>query len=289
MPQLRLPCPAKLNLCLNITGRREDGYHQLQTLFQLLDYGDELILESDSSGRLSLEPELPGVTTADNLVYRAAMALREHTGTRAGAKMQLIKRLPCGGGIGGGSSDAASTLLGLNALWQTQVPINELSLIGKQLGADVPVFVEGRSAWAEGVGEQLSPVEIPPFWYLVLAPNCHVSTAEIFAHKDLTRDSKRIKVRASFEEGGKNDCQPLVEKLFPQVKNAVDWLSQFGHALMSGTGACVFTRFATQAEALAVFAKRPERLDGFVAKGVNQSPLHQRLQHQAHNWGVAKW
>lgn len=289
MHRLTLPCPAKLNLCLNITGRRADGYHELQTLFQIVDYGDELTLTKDDSGQITLSPEMADIPTEDNLVYRAARLLKEATQTTSGANLHLNKVLPAGGGIGGGSSDAATTLLGLNALWQTQLSINTLSLLGKQLGADVPVFVEGKSAWAEGIGERLTPVEIAQKWYVVLAPNCHVSTAEIFSHKNLTRDSKRIKVRASLTEGGKNDCQPLVEKLFPQVKNAVDWLSQFGQALMSGTGACVFTSFETEADALRVFAKRPKRLNGFVAKGVNQSPLHQRLQHQVSNWGVAKW
>lgn len=275
---LTLPCPAKLNLCLNILGRRADGYHNLQTVFQLLEYGDELQLQVTDDPALKLTPDFAAIPTAKNLVMRAARLLQDTTGCRRGAKMHLIKRLPAGGGIGGGSSDAASTLVGLNHLWQTRLSNVELAELGRQLGADVPVFVEGNSAWAEGVGERLTPLELPCKWYLVLAPNCFVSTAEIFSHKDLTRDSKGIKVRAFLEEGGKNDCQSLVESLFPQVKDAVDWLSQFGPAQMTGTGACVFASFTSAAEALSIFARRPKQLSGFVAKGVNRSPLHQRLR-----------
>lgn len=275
---LRLPCPAKLNLFLHILGKRPDGYHELQTIFQLLDYGDELELTHTDNGGIELTTNLAGVPVGDNLVFRAAQLLKAVSGSTCGAKLHLHKRLPAGGGIGGGSSDAATALVGLNALWETGLPLPQLANLGAQLGADIPVFILGESAWAEGVGEVISPLELPQKWFVVIAPKCHVSTAEIFSHKDLTRDSKRIKVRASLEEGGKNDCQSLVERLFPQVKDAVDWLGQFGHAQMTGTGACVFACFDSEEIAQEIFAKRPERLDGFVAKGVNQSPLHQRLQ-----------
>lgn len=274
---LVLPCPAKLNLFLLITGRRPDGYHNLQTLFQLLDYGDDLHLQMNSSGALRLTPDFPGIPMEHNLVIRAAKLLQTVTGCRVGADLHLVKRLPMGGGIGGGSSDAATALVGLNRLWRTGLNLDELADLGRQLGADIPVFVRGRSAWAEGIGELLTPVELPAKWYVVVAPECTVSTAQIFSNEGLTRNSKGITVRAFLEEGGKNDCQKVVENLFPQVKDAVDWLGRFGPAQMTGTGACVFAAFPTEAEAREVFAKRPTQLNGFVAKGVNESPLHQRL------------
>ncbi len=276
MPLL-LPCPAKLNLFLHITGRRPDGYHTLQTLFQLLDYGDDLQLEINTSGELELTPAFAAIPQQDNLVYRAARLLQNTTGCRMGATLHLTKRLPMGGGIGGGSSDAATALIGLNHLWRTGLSIDQLAELGRQLGADIPVFVRGKTAWAEGIGEQLTPLELPPKWYVVVAPDCSIPTREIFSNEGLTRNSENITVRAFLEEGGKNDCQKVVEKLFPQVKDAVDWLGRFGPAQMTGTGACVFAAFATEAEARDVFAKRPTQLNGFVAKGVNESPLHQRL------------
>lgn len=274
---LTLPCPAKLNLFLHITGRRADGYHTLQTLFQLLDYGDDLTLSVNATGRIQLTPEFPAIPLEQNLVYRAARLLQSITGCDQGADLHLHKRLPMGGGIGGGSSDAATALVGLNHLWRTGLNEDELAEIGRQLGADIPVFVRGKTAWAEGVGELLTPVEIPPKWYVVLAPDCVVSTRDIFACEGLTRDSFSITVRAFLEGGGKNDCQKVVEKLFPQVKDAVDWLGRFGPARMTGTGACVFAPFTTETEAREVFSRRPAQLSGFVALGVNESPLHQRL------------
>lgn len=278
---LVLPCPAKLNLFLLITGRRPDGYHTLQTLFQILDYGDELQLKLEPSGQIQLTPSFNNIPQEQNLVYQAAQLLKNHSQTPLGANLHLTKRLPMGGGIGGGSSDAATALLGLNHLWNTHLPIDELAELGRQLGADVPVFVRGNTAWAEGLGEALTPMQLNEKWYLVLNPDCHVSTKTIFCRKELTRNSKHIKMRAFLEEGGVNDCQPVVEKLFPQVKDAVDWLGQFGPAQMSGTGACVFAPFESQLEALAVFAKRPKQLNGFIAKGVNESPLHRLLNSVA--------
>jgi 4-diphosphocytidyl-2-C-methyl-D-erythritol kinase len=183
-----------------------------------------------------------------------------------------------GGGIGGGSSDAASTLLGLNHLWGLNLSLEELAALGRRLGADVPVFVHGRSAWAEGIGEELTPVELPERWFVVLAPKAHVSTAEIFNHKRLTRDSAPITMRAFLEEGGRNDCQPLVEELFPDVKDAVGWLKQFSAAQLTGTGGCVFASFASQEQAERVMLERPGQLNGFWAKGVNESPLHSYLR-----------
>ena len=278
MTPLVLPSPAKLNLFLHITGRRPDGYHQLQTLFQLLDYGDELSIISRPDAVIRVAPELPGVAPQDNLIHKAGRLLQEATGCAQGADIHLSKCLPMGGGIGGGSSNAATALLGLNHLWRTGLSLDQLADIGQSLGADVPVFVRGRTAWAEGIGEQLTPLEIPPRWYLVLVPPCAVSTAGIFSHKDLTRDTPNIKVAAFLEEGGRNDCQPVVEQLYPQVKDAVDWLSRFGPARLTGTGACVFAPFPSEASALEVLAKRPKQLNGFVAVGANESLLHRRLR-----------
>lgn len=277
MPAITLPCPAKLNLFLHIVGRRPDGYHELQTVFQLLDYGDSLRLSPNDSGELNLSPALPGVPVHDNLIFKAAFLLQKHTGTTIGADITLHKKIPLGGGIGGGSSNAATTLVGLNHLWECDLSENQLAELGRQLGADVPVFVRGQTAWAEGVGERLTPLELPQHWYVVLSPGCNISTKAIFSHKDLTRDSLAITVPAFLEKGGKNDCQPLVEKLFPQVRDAVDWLNQYGQAQLTGTGACVFAAFSTEQKALDVFARRPQELHGFVAQGVNESPLRQRL------------
>lgn len=275
---LTLPCPAKLNLFLHILGRRSDGYHQLQTLFQLLDYGDELAVEITQDGTISLAQSLPGVADEDNLIIKAARLLKSHTGCAKGARFNLTKRLPMGGGIGGGSSNAASALLGLNHLWQLDLSLDELAVLGRSLGADIPVFVRGRSAWAEGIGDELIPMELPERWFVVLAPNVHVSTAQIFTHKRLTRDSAPITMRAFLEEGGRNDCQPLVEELIPDVKDAVGWLKQFSAAQLTGTGGCVFASFASQEQAEQVMLERPGQLNGFCAKGVNESPLHSYLR-----------
>jgi len=275
MKSLTLPCPAKLNLFLHITGRRADGYHNLQTVFQLLDYGDQLTLKANLDGQIRISPPIPGLPTHENLIFKAAQLLKPYVNPDCGADISLVKRLPMGGGIGGGSSNAASTLLGLNTLWDAKLTMDQLAELGRQLGADVPVFVHGKSAWAEGIGEQLRELTLPEKYFVVLAPNCHVSTASIFSHKELTRDTLAITVAAFLEKGGKNDCQTLVEKLFPQVRDAVEWLNNFSPAQLTGTGACVFATFPTKAAAEAVVAKLPGHIGGFVAQGVNQSPLHQ--------------
>jgi len=274
---LTLPAPAKLNLFLHITGRREDGYHTLQTLFQLLDFGDELSFSLRTDDEIRLAPEIEGVPHEDNLIVRAARLLQGHSENPKGVNIHLNKRLPMGGGIGGGSSNAATTLLALNQLWQTQLSLDELAELGRQLGADVPVFVKGNTAWAEGVGEQLQALELPEKWYLVLTPNCHVSTAEVFSHKDLTRGTSSITVAAFLEQGGVNDCQPLVQNLYNEVDLALSWLSQFGDAKMTGTGACVFAPFDNKASAEAILAKTPDTLNGFVARGINHSKVHKLL------------
>jgi len=273
MTSLTLPAPAKLNLFLHITGRRTDGYHNLQTLFQLLDFGDELTITANNNGTIQFSCSEPTLSNNDNLVVRAARLLQTHADPTAGVEIHLQKRLPAGGGIGGGSSDAATTLLALNNLWQLGLSQEQLLALGRQLGADVPVFVFGQSAFAEGVGEQLQAVDLAGFWYVVLAPNCQVSTAQIFSHKGLTRDTPVIKVAASFEQGTKNDCQALVSELFPPVKSALFWLNQFGEARLTGTGACVFLKVKDEREANTIFSQRPKELNGFVARGINQSPV----------------
>lgn len=272
-----LPAPAKLNLFLLVTGRRDDGYHNLQTLFQLLDYGDELTF-SKQDQLIELGSSLEGVANADNLILKAATLLAEYADYSGGARIELKKRLPMGGGLGGGSSDAATTLLGLNKLWGLHLSLNELAELGLQLGADVPVFVGGYSALAEGVGEQLIPMQIPPRWYLVICPQIAVNTGEIFAHPELTRDSTAIKIPALLEEGQRNDCQKVVESLYPQIGEARNWLDQYGSARLTGTGSCLFTAFESEAEANQILAEVPDKWSAFVARGLNQSPVHAKLQ-----------
>lgn len=273
MTRLTLPAPAKLNLFLHVVGRRADGYHLLQTLFQLLDHGDIVTLEEHD--RLALN-DLPGVPREQNLVWRAALALQQHTGTRHGARIHLDKRLPAGGGLGGGSSDAASTLLGLNRLWGLGLDTDTLAAIGLTLGADVPVFVRGHTAFGEGVGERLTPVEMPPRRYLVIHPGCHVSTADVFRDSSLTRDTPLMTIAAlrepGFESRFRNDCEAVVRRLHPQVAEALDWLGQFGAARLTGTGACIFMACDAEHDARRILQQLPPRYSGFVARGVNRSP-----------------
>lgn len=278
-PALTLPAPAKLNLFLHITDRRADGYHLLQTVFQFLDVADTLHFSLRRDSLITLAPALAGVAAEDNLVVKAARLLQAETGCTLGTDIVLEKRLPMGGGIGGGSSDAATTMLGLNRLWQLGLSIEELAVLGLRLGADVPVFVQGQAAWAEGVGEHLMPVEIPEPWYLVLTPNAHVSTAEVFNHAALTRHTPAITL-AAFLGGGlslslANDCENVVRKLSPEVDAALIWLAQHGPARMTGTGACCFLACADQATAKALLAQSP--IPGFVARGMNRSPAHLAL------------
>jgi 4-diphosphocytidyl-2-C-methyl-D-erythritol kinase len=276
---LTLISPAKLNLFLHINGRRADGYHNLQTLFQLLDTGDQLTFRARQDGTITIAPDLPGVAPTENLIYRAAIALQANMEARGlpqmGADIHLDKRLPMGGGIGGGSSNAATTLIGLNHLWRAGSSRKALMEIGRTLGADVPVFVQGQSAWAEGIGEQLTPMLLPEKWFLVLCPDCHVSTREVFCHKDLTRDTRPIKVAAFSQGGSQNDCQSLVRSLYKKVDKALIWLKKFSnHARMTGTGACVFAAFDSAAKAEQVFAQRPAGMTGFIGRGINKAPYY---------------
>lgn len=281
MQMLTLPAPAKLNLMLHITGRRADGYHELQTLFQFLDYGDELSFRLREDGQIRLLTELPGVDHDSNLIVRAARMLQRESGCTLGADIQLTKRLPMGGGIGGGSSDAATSLVGLDHLWNTGLGEDRLAELGLNLGADVPVFVRGRAAFAEGVGERLQPVDLPEPWFLVIAPQVSVSTAEIFADPELTRNTPAITVRSLLAGGGHNDCQPVVEKRYPEVRNALSLLNKFVQARMTGTGACVFGSFPNEGEADKVRRQLPATLPSFVARGRNVSMLHRSLEQMA--------
>ena len=215
--------------------------------------------------------------TEQNLAYRAALLLQQHSGYNAGARIQLHKRLPSGGGLGGGSSNAATTLLALNQLWQLGLGIDELALLGQQLGADVPVFVRGHSAWAEGIGEKLVAVELPEAWYLVIAPACQVATAEVFSNEQLTRNTPPIKMATVFAQGGHNDCATVVRQMYPAVDKALIWLENYSPAKLTGTGACVFAAFANEQQAHAVYRQLPGNWQGFVARGVNQSPVHAAL------------
>lgn len=278
---LTLPAPAKLNLFLHITGRRADGYHELQTLFQFLDHGDELGFALREDGEIHLRTPIDGVPHDSNLIVRAARLLQQESGTPLGADIWLDKRLPMGGGIGGGSSDAATTLLGLNHLWQTRLDEDHLAALGLRLGADVPVFVRGRAAFAEGVGEQLQAVELSEPWFLVAVPQVFVSTAEVFAAPELTRNTPPIKVRSLLEGGGHNDCQPVVEARYPEVRNALILLNKFVPARLTGTGACVFGSFPSRDDADKVARQLPATLPSFVAQGRNISMLHRRLKELA--------
>ncbi|WP_313513089.1 4-(cytidine 5'-diphospho)-2-C-methyl-D-erythritol kinase [Pseudomonas sp.] len=276
--RLTLPAPAKLNLMLHILGRRADGYHELQTLFQFLDYADELSFRVREDGEIRLHSDVPGVPHESNLIVRAARQLQRESGTTLGADIWLEKRLPMGGGIGGGSSDAATTLLGLDHLWQLDWNVDRLAALGLGLGADVPVFVRGHAAFAEGVGEALTPVELEEPWFLVAIPQVAVSTAEIFGDPELTRNTPAITVRTVLEQGGRNDCQSVVERRYPDVRNALILLNNFVSARLTGTGCCVFGSFPSEAEADKVAAQLPASLPGFVAKGSNVSMLQRKLQ-----------
>lgn len=276
---LTLPAPAKLNLFLHITGRRVDGYHNLQTLFRMLDVGDELSFRVNQSGTIEFRCSDASIAGADNLVVRAAKLLQSLAAEDAGVEIYLEKRTPMGGGLGGGSSDAATTLHALNLLWQLGLSTQQLADIGLKLGADVPVFVFGQTAFAEGVGEQLQPVELPDCWYLVVTPDAHVSTAAVFTHPDLIRDSKPLTLADLMSSPWRNDCQPLVERLCPQVAITLQWLVEYAPSRMTGTGASVFAEFADELSARRALADLPANCRGFVARGLNQSPLLTALRH----------
>lgn len=277
--QLSLPAPAKLNLMLHIVGRRADGYHLLETLFQFLDYADSLHFSARTDGQIVLHTNIAGVAHEDNLIVRAARLLQAQSKSTQGADIWLDKKLPVGGGIGGGSSNAATTLVGLNHLWHTQLSLNTLAQMGLGLGADVPVFVMGRAAFAQGVGEQLQPVDLPEPWYLVAVPPVSISTAKIFSDPCLTRDTPLTNIRTVLKQGGHNDCQAVVEKRYSQVRNALILLNNFVDARLTGTGSCIFGGFPNEQQAAKVATQISDSLPNFVAQGANISMLHRALQN----------
>ncbi|MGL4222358.1 MAG: 4-(cytidine 5'-diphospho)-2-C-methyl-D-erythritol kinase [Shewanella sp.] len=272
------PAPAKLNLFLHINGRRSDGYHELQTLFQFVDCCDQLEFRVTDTPELILHSTMSAVVADnDNLILRAAKSLQQATGFNGGAEIWLDKRLPMGGGLGGGSSDAATTLVALNRLWNTQLSHDELAAIGLKLGADIPVFIHGFAAFAQGVGERLQAVNPAELWYLVIAPDAHVSTAAVFQDPLLPRNTPKLGIDTLLSQPWANDCQELVVSKYPQVAKALGWLLEYAPSRMTGTGACVFGEFSSQQQALAALAKLPSDMQGFVAKGMNISPLIVRL------------
>ncbi|BAW81176.1 4-diphosphocytidyl-2C-methyl-D-erythritol kinase [Candidatus Nitrosoglobus terrae] len=267
------PAPAKLNLFLHVVGRRKDGYHLLQTAFQFINYCDWLEFIPRPDGRIVHLSPLSGVLIEKDLIYRAAKLLQQKTDCKQGVEIRVYKRLPLGGGLGGGSSDAATTLMALNYLWAVKLSIVQLAQLGLELGADVPVFIYGQAAWAEGVGEQLQPLELTEPWYLVITPPIQVATGEIFMAPELTRDRKPIKISNFLEGEGGNMLEPVVFRRYPIISEAIDWLSQFSPARMTGTGSSIFAAFNERQQALEVLGQIPSNLQGVVAKGCNRSPL----------------
>lgn len=272
------PAPAKLNLFLHVTGRRADGYHSLQTAFRLIDLADTLRFKPREDGKVTLARPLADVPPEQDLCLRAAELLKHATGHGGGVEIELDKRIPMGGGLGGGSSDAATTLVVLNYLWRLGLKRGELQQLALKLGADVPVFVFGENAFAEGVGEELRQLALPAAWYLVLIPPVQVPTAAVFAAPELTRDAKPIRITAFFDglkqRALRNDLEPVVSKRYPEVARHLAWLKQHGEARMSGSGACVYAEFSTEAAAHAAHARLPQAMQGFVARGLERHPLH---------------
>ncbi|CAH0526619.1 4-(cytidine 5'-diphospho)-2-C-methyl-D-erythritol kinase [Vibrio hippocampi] len=271
------PSPAKLNLFLYITGRNDNGYHQLQTLFQFVDHGDELTITANKTGKITLSPEFEGVPTQDNLIWKAATALAQATDCSYGADIHIDKILPMGGGIGGGSSNAATVLVALNHLWQTKLSTDQLADIGLKLGADVPVFVRGFAAFAEGIGEILSPAEPKQQWYLVVRPPVSIATVDIFTHPDLTRNTPKRDLSTLLQQKHENDCEKIVRLLYPEVDKQLSWLLQYAPSRLTGTGSCVFSEFDDRKSAEQVLETLPDNVSAFIAKGCNRSPLLETL------------
>ena len=274
------PAPAKLNLFLHVTGRRADGYHLLQSVFQFLDYGDDIQFAVREDGEVRRHGAVGDVAAEDDLMVRAARRLQSETGCALGADIRITKRLPMGGGLGGGSSDAATVLVALNQLWGLGLDADRLAALGLELGADVPVFVRGEAAWAEGVGEVLTPVAPPEPWYLVVKPPVEVPTGAVFGAPELTRDCPPITIPDFLSGRGKNVCEPVVRRRFPEVGEVLDWLGQFGAARMTGTGSCAFVAFEDRGPAEAALGQMPAGWQGFVARGMNRSPLLAALERE---------
>lgn len=279
--ELAWPAPAKVNLFLHINGRRPDGYHDLQTLFQFLEFGDELEFEVRNDRQIRRIGGLSDIPQEQDLVVRAARALQQATDCPLGADIRVLKRIPAGAGLGGGSSDAATTLAALNRLWGLQLAADQLAAIGLRLGADVPIFLHGHAAWAEGVGERLTNIEPEEHWYLLITPTVHVSTAEVFRHPDLPRNSPRISPDAYTFEHARNDCEALVRRLHPPVNQALEALKEFGPCRMSGTGCASYATFPDRASAQAAFAQLSPRWPMQIARGCNVSPLALALSTRA--------
>ena len=267
------PAPAKLNLFLHVVGRRRDGYHLLQTAFRFIDYGDELSFTVRADGAIRHTNPLAGVPAEQDLSVRAARLLQQETGCSDGADIGIVKRLPMGGGLGGGSSDAATTLIALNRLWRTGLSRPRLQQLALKLGADVPVFVFGQNAFAEGIGERLQALRLPPAWYLILVPELAVSTAEIFSSAELTRNTNAITIAAFSVGQGHNDLEPVVCRRYPQVARHLEWLHRYGDARMTGSGACVYCAFDSEEQARRVLSELPVDMRGFVARGLDRHPL----------------
>ena len=274
----RWPAPAKLNLMLRIVGRRSDGYHLLQTVFQIIDYCDYLKFSIRDDQNIVIDTPIPGVKNEDNLIVRAALLLRAKADEleiqTTGITISITKNLPMGGGLGGGSSDAATTLVALNLLWDLKLSDHIIAAMGLELGADVPVFTYGYSSWAEGVGENLKPMCLPDEWFVVIVPDCHVSTGEVFSHSGLTRNSESITMDEFSAHAPYNDCKPVVSETYPEVKRALDALAIYPVSGLTGTGGCVFASFSSELEANKEAAMLMQHWNVFVAKAVNCSPLH---------------
>jgi len=276
--QFPWPSPAKLNLFLHINERRPDGYHELQSMFQLLDYGDTLYFAPNDSGKITISDSSGLIPQEENIIYRAAILLQEQAQCDLGCDITLKKVLPMGGGLGGGSSNAATTLIALNYLWELHLNEETLVLMGLQLGADVPIFVKGNSAFGEGVGEKLTPLELPEKYFLVVHPGIHISTARVFNHPDLTRDTARISAENYQFENTHNDCQPLVCKMYPDIAKSLDRLLEYAPSRMTGTGSCLFSIYETKQAATETLNLLPENWSGFVAQGINRSSLQAALR-----------
>ncbi|HEY6483088.1 MAG TPA: 4-(cytidine 5'-diphospho)-2-C-methyl-D-erythritol kinase [Steroidobacteraceae bacterium] len=277
-PETHWPAPAKLNLFLHVTGQRADGYHELQTVFQLIDLCDRISVSVREDGIIERTAGAAGVAADCDLAVKAARVLQQAGGVRQGASLRIAKRIPLGGGLGGGSSDAATVLLALNRLWGCGLAVDELAGLGLPLGADVPVFVRGSSAWGQGVGEVLEPLQLPERWFVVVHPGVAVSTRAVFQSPELTRNSPLITIRAFFASGGRNDCEPVVRAMVPEVAEALDWLDRFAPARLTGTGSCIFAAAASAIEAERLAARVPDRWTSYVARALNVSPLHALLQ-----------
>ena len=282
------PAPGKLNLFLHIVGRRSDGYHLLQTAFQFIDLCDELRFWQRADGVIERVGEVPGVPAGADLALRAARVLAAQHRVRAGVGIELRKRLPVQGGVGGGSSDAATVLVALNRLWRLDLSVEALSALGLGLGADVPVFVRGQAAWAEGVGEQLTPADFPAPIYVLVQPDVTVTTAELFQATELTRDSPIITMTGFLATGGRNDFEPVVRRRYPAVAEALDWLGRVAPARLTGTGSCVYAAMPDERTAREALARLPVRWRGYVVRGLNRSPLLERVRLEEAQTGVAR-